>query len=81
LQPDRGTRDNWLSCEFSRSKAAQSGTLGIAEWANQTLPALEDDLKAAQKIAPAVGVHATAKTEEQGSPKPSKPASPGSQQY
>jgi hypothetical protein len=32
------------------------GTPGIADWANQTLPALEDDLKASQKIAPAVGV-------------------------
>jgi len=32
------------------------GIPGIAEWAMQTVPALQDDLKASQKIAPAVGV-------------------------
>jgi hypothetical protein len=37
-------------------QAPQSGTPGIADWASQTLPALQDDLKASQKIAPAVGV-------------------------
>jgi hypothetical protein len=35
--------------KFQR-EAAKSGPPGI-EWANQTLPALQDDLKAAKKVA------------------------------
>src|SRR5215472_14539478 len=39
-----------------QQETAKSGTPGIADWAKQTLPALQNDLKASQKIAPAVGV-------------------------
>jgi hypothetical protein len=41
------------------------GIPGIADWANQTLPALQDDLKASQKIAPAVGVRPTVASKEE----------------
>jgi putative membrane protein len=53
--------------ELSKFKqdAAKAGTPGIAEWANQTLPALQNDLKEAKKIAPAVGVHLPATSEAQ----------------
>jgi putative membrane protein len=65
-----------------QQEAAKSGTPGIADWANQTLPALHDDLKAAQKIAPAVGVKSPPTNEGQsteGAGKASsKPASPNS---
>lgn len=72
---------NGRQAELSKFQqgAAQSGTPGIAEWANQTLPALQDDLKAAKKIAPAVGVKSPPPSEGQatgsGNKTSSKPVS------
>lgn len=47
-------------------------------WASQTLPTLESNLKAAQKVAPAVGIHSTATSEEKrtSAGKPTNTASP-----
>ena len=58
---------NGRQAELSRFKqeAAQSGTPGIMEWANKTLPALQGDLKEAQKVAPAVGVRPTVISKEE----------------
>jgi len=41
-----------------KQEAAKVNTAAIAEWANKTLPTLQNDLKDAQKIAPTVGVPA-----------------------
>jgi len=49
-------KDRQAELSKLQQDAAKSGTPGIADWAKQTLPALQDDLKASQKIAPAVGV-------------------------
>ena len=49
-------KDRQAQLSKFQQEAAKSSTPGIADWAKQTLPALQDDLKASQKIAPAVGV-------------------------
>ncbi len=61
------------------SRFKQEATKGDA-WANRTLPTLEGDLKKAEKIAPAVGIHSTVTSKEQGVPSTSKPSNTASPQ-
>ena len=67
---------NGRQADLSRfkQKAAEASTAGVMNWANKTLPALQNTLKEAQKIAPVVGVQPAAKNEEQ----PGRSASDGS---
>jgi len=73
-------KDRQAELSKLQQDAAKSGTPGIADWAKQTLPALQDDLKASQKIAPAVGVKLPPANEGQPARTEgavsSKPASP-----
>ena len=55
------------------SRFKQEATKGDA-WASQTLPTLENDLKKAQKVAPAVGIHSTVTSEEKRTPSAGKPS-------
>lgn len=61
------------------SRFKQEATKGDA-WASQTLPRLEGDLKTAQKVAPAVGIHSTVTNEEKRTPSAGKPSKAVSQQ-
>ena len=52
----------------------------MKNWASQMLPTLESALQEAQKVAPAVGVHATVTSQEQHTPSVSQPINPVSQE-
>ena len=69
---------NGRQAELSKFKqqAAQANIPGMMDWANQTLPALQSDLKEAQKIAPVVGVKPTATSKEQSGSSASQPKQP-----
>jgi putative membrane protein len=57
--------------QTATSRFKQEATKGDA-WAGHTLPTLESNLKEAQKVALAVGVHSTVTSEEQRTPSASK---------
>ncbi len=63
-----------------KEEAAKANNPAIANWATKTLPTLQSDLKEAQKIAPAVGIHSPPTDKKQpaaGNAQPAgKPASP-----
>jgi putative membrane protein len=63
-----------------KKEAAKGNNQAMIDWARQTLPTLESDLKEAQKVAPVVGVHATMTSEEQRATSARKPSNTGSQQ-
>jgi putative membrane protein len=65
--------------QTATSRFEQESTKGD-DWASHTLPTLESNLKEAQKVALAVGVHSTATTQEQRTPSPSKAANTVSQE-
>jgi putative membrane protein len=48
-----------------KEEAAKGNNQSMIDWARNTLPAIESNYKEAQKVAPAVGVHATLTSEEQ----------------
>ena len=72
---------NSRQTDLSRFKqeAAKGNNQSMIDWARQSLPTIEDNFKEAQKVAPAVGVHATLTSEEQRALNSSKPAKPASQ--
>jgi len=63
--------------QTATSRFKQEAAKGDA-WANHTLPTLESNFKEAQKVAVMVGIHSTV-SEEQRSPRASKPTSTESQ--
>ena len=63
-----------------KQEATKGSTQAMKDWASHTLPTLESDLKEAQKVAPAVGVHSTVTSKEQSTPSVSKPINPVSQE-
>ena len=65
--------------QTATSRFRQEATRGN-NWANHTLPTLESNLKEAQKVAVAVGVHSTATNDEQRTPGTSKAVTAASQQ-
>ena len=63
-----------------KQEATKGSTQAMKDWASHMLPTLESDLKEAQKVAPAVGVHSTVTSKEQSTPSVSKPINPVSQE-
>jgi putative membrane protein len=63
-----------------KQEATKGSTQAMKDWASHMLPTLESDLKEAQKVAPAVGVHSTVTSKEQRTPSVSKPINPVSQE-
>ena len=71
---DKAYMETMLNAEqAATSKYQQQATKGD-DWASHTLPTLESNLKQAQKVALAVGVHSTATSQEQRATSGSKPS-------
>ena len=62
-----------------KQEATKGNNQAMIDWASQTLPTLESDLKEAQKVAPVVGIHSTVTSEKQPTPSASKPSNTVSQ--
>jgi putative membrane protein len=57
-----------------KQEAAKGNNQSMVDWARQVLPTIESSYKEAQKVGPAVGVHATMTAEEQKLSESNKPA-------
>jgi len=63
-----------------KQEAAKGNNQSMINWASQTLPTIENNLKEAQKLAPLVGVHSTLTSEEQQTLNAGKPVKTVSQE-
>jgi len=72
-------KDHQRDMSRLKQEASKGNNQSMIDWARQTLPAIEDNFKEAQKVAPLVGVHATLTSEEQEILNASKSANSASQ--
>ncbi len=68
-------KDRQTDVSRFKEEGAKANNPALVDWASRTLPTLQSDLKAAQKVAPVVGVQSTQPSEKQATGNAGKPSS------